>query len=78
MPAVPAVPAMSRNSSSVVDNPVLLEIVEDNTWFNELESGPDPVGTGEQTAVRDQPKHSPSVSPVLKVTGGTKRQNCTT
>ena len=59
MPAVPAissmpaVPAMSQNSNSVVDNPVLLEIVEDNTWFNELESGPDPVSTGEQTAVRD-------------------------
>ena len=51
--SMPAVPAMSQNSNSVVDNHVLLKIVEDNTWFNELESGPDPVSTGEQTAVRD-------------------------
>ena len=70
VPAMPARPAVSRIGPSIADNPVVLEIVEDNTWFNELEADPGQVNTSKQTAVRSQPKHSPSVSPVLKVTGG--------
>ena len=70
VPAVPAGPAVSRVVPSINDNPVLLEVMEDNTWFHELEADPSQVDTSKQTTVRSQSRNSPSVSPVLKVTGG--------
>ena len=76
-PAMPAGPAVSRIDPSIIDNPVLLEVMEDNTWFNELEADPGQVNTSKQTAVRSQSKNSPSVSR-LKSDRGTGKQSCIT